>query len=39
MSHEPTRIPDELDAELAALIDFERAVADVLALFGRGDAR
>ncbi len=38
MSHEPTR-RDAIDDELAALIDYERAVSDVLALFGRGGAR
>jgi hypothetical protein len=35
----PTRRPDGLDAELEALLEFEQAVDDVLALVGRGGAR
>jgi hypothetical protein len=35
----PTRRPDGLDDEIAALLDFERAVDGVLALVGRGGSR
>jgi len=38
MHDNPTH-PDALDDELAALLDYEQAVTDVLSLFGRGGAR